>query len=66
MGKGESEDLPVFYLSLFCFCSLYIPSLPPVLYFILKAWTYEWGITPCPFDPVFSWNVLDPVINHTL
>lgn len=65
--RRESENLPVFfYLFLFCFCSPYILSLSPVLYFILEAWTYEWGITPGPFGPVFSWNVLDPVINHTL
>lgn len=42
-GGGKVSNPPaVFYLFLFCFCSLYILSLSPILYFILKAWTYEW------------------------
>lgn len=58
-----------FLFSSACLFAAFVPFIfsPFPLYFMLKAWTYEWGISLSHrFVRVFSWNVLEPVMNHVL
>lgn len=68
MGAGRESEQPscfLLFMSFLLLFALYSPPFP-ILYFVLEACEYEWGIVlGGGFVALFSWNALDPVRNHT-